>query len=435
MLWVYTPVLTKRHLYIFRELLEDRLGLSIQVTTHLDAFRSIDKPKLIYAPKCPDQEASDLWIWASDYLMEEGVFEQKILPGKWEDLPTLYHEAPTHSATPFDIFAASFYLLSRQEEYQSKGRDIHGRFQAKHSIAFKQQFLQIPIVDLWIQALGKMIQSIYPSIQLNPSPFRQQPTYDIDYAWAFRSKGLTRSLAGLSKDLLEGRWQRIRDRFKSIESRSKDPFHCYEWLDDLHQRKGLTPLYFFLVGSYGPYDKNANPNARVFQELIQSIAHQYIVGLHPSYRSNGDQTVLKEEFQMLEQIIGPPLVHSRQHYLKVHLPDTYQHLIDVGIKQDYSMGYAEAIGFRAGTCKSFKWYDLSQEKETDLTVHPFCLMDVTLKDYLKYTPEEALAQAQLLRTTIQQVGGTFSTIWHNSSFYAVDGWGGWKEIYATLWED
>ena len=99
---------------------------------------------------------------------------------------------------------------------------------------------------------------------------------------------------------------------------------------------------------------------------------------------------MKDEKERLENITDKPLLRSRQHYIKLFLPSTYRFLLEIGITDDYSMGFTDEIGFRAGTSHSFQWYDLSNEIETQLKVHPFCVMDVTLKNYLKLTPQQAV---------------------------------------------
>ena len=69
-----------------------------------------------------------------------------------------------NSTFPFDIFGASFFMLSRYEEYLPHIKDEYGRFEAKESLAFKYGFLEIPIVDKWVQILKIEILKKYPSV-------------------------------------------------------------------------------------------------------------------------------------------------------------------------------------------------------------------------------------------------------------------------------
>ena len=91
------------------------------------------------------------------------------------------------------------------------------------------------------------------------------------------------------------------------------------------------------------------------------------------------------------------------------------------------MGYADEIGFRASTALPFFWYDLENETITDLKIYSFQAMDVTLKEYLNLSPDDAFWALNKLKKAIQNVDGQLITLWHNSSFG--EDWKGWKEMY------
>ena len=126
---------------------------------------------------------------------------------------------------------------------------------------------------------------------------------------------------------------------------------------------------------------------------------------------------------------------SRQHFLKLHLPTTYRRLLEQNITADYSMGYAGAVGFRAGTSRPFYWYDLEKERSTNLCIHPFQVMDVTLKEYLLLSPEQAKIKISELVQAIQATDGVFCSLWHNSSFSFIENWEGWAAVYEHLLEE
>ena len=79
------------------------------------------------------------------------------------------------------------------------------------------------------------------------------------------------------------------------------------------------------------------------------------------------------------------------------MPSSYNHLLAAGITHDYSMGFADRVGFRAGTCTPFYFYDLDFEIQTPLKVFPFALMDTTLNDYMKLTPKQSLGRIRDLK--------------------------------------
>jgi hypothetical protein len=95
------------------------------------------------------------------------------------------------------------------------------------------------------------------------------------------------------------------------------------------------------------------------------------------------------------------------------------------------MGFAEHVGFRAGTSHPFMWFDLAANKETDLMIHPFCLMDVTAKNYMKLDPEQAIAVGASLKNSIRLFGGTFCFIVHNESLSESQGWNGWTSVFKS----
>jgi peptidoglycan/xylan/chitin deacetylase (PgdA/CDA1 family) len=142
--------------------------------------------------------------------------------------------------------------------------------------------------------------------------------------------------------------------------------------------------------------------------------------------------LLKKEKERLESITNTPIRKSRQHYLRFNLPETYQQLIDLEITEDYSMGYASQLGFRASTCSPFYFYDLDFEIQTPLKVFPFALMDTTLNDYLKNTPKQSLGKIRDLKNEVKAVNGTFITLFHNESLSDYLRWKGWKRLYESM---
>jgi hypothetical protein len=168
------------------------------------------------------------------------------------------------------------------------------------------------------------------------------------------------------------------------------------------------------------------------QSLIKDIAEKADVGIHPSFASNEAQGKVKIEKDRLEKIARKSIKKSRQHFLMLKFPHTYRNLIAAGITDDYTMGYADEIGFRAGICTSFKWYDLEKEEETNLTIHPFAVMDGTLNSYLKLSPETALEKVKTIVQEVKKVNGEFITIWHNETLSDWREWKGWKNFYRKV---
>jgi hypothetical protein len=111
------------------------------------------------------------------------------------------------------------------------------------------------------------------------------------------------------------------------------------------------------------------------------------------------------------------------------MPETYQSYVDAGIRYDYTMGYADEPGFRAGIARPFHFYDLLKEKRTALTVIPFQVMDGTLRQYLHLSPDAAMVVVRSLISATRRSGGLFVSVWHNTSLTETNGWEGWRKVF------
>ena len=428
---LYTDAPEKKLEYISDFLFRVVLGGICECTNDETAFRQSESAKINYSHRSIPVEC--LVIPVHPFLSHRSLKSWDLKPIKVGSLPAFFSVDHPSSDLSFDLFSMAFYLLSRYEEYLPFSADQHQRFPAKESIAYQQNFLQLPLIDLWALELHRLLKKKFPSLQLQPPSYRFRPTIDIDMAWSFRHKGWLRSLGAIVREGGKGNFAALRHRFAVLSKQQADPFFTFDYIEKLHLKLQLKPIYFWLLGQYGPYDKNSSPKNPNFRQLIQQQSQKaMITGIHPSYQSNQHPERVLEEKNLLEEITHQQIFCSRQHFLMLRLPTTYRQLINAGIQEDFSMGYASAIGFRAATAHPFHWYDLEKEEVTSLLVHPFQLMDVSLQQYLGYSPEEALAAARPLVELCQQVGGQFVSIWHNSSFTEEEGWKGWREVYERL---
>jgi len=191
-------------------------------------------------------------------------------------------------------------------------------------------------------------------------------------------------------------------------------------------------LFFILVGNRDQFDKNVSFKNKKFRQLIANLSSVCEVGIHPSYASNSKPWLFETEKERLEDIIQKPVTKSRQHFLKLKFPQTYQQLHKLGIVEDYTMGFASLTGFRAGTCTAFPFFDLSRNRPTDLIIQPFQVMDVTLKNYLQLDPEQAWQQIEQLMLEVKKVNGTFISLWHNESLKDSGQWLGWRNVFEQI---
>jgi hypothetical protein len=402
--------------------------IPINFTTKAEDFLAHTGPKISYA-KMPF--GNEFFIKSNDLLFEQGLNDLEISIQKWDDIPCFF-ATNKKSAIPFDIFAASFYLITRYEEYLPHVKDIHGRYTATQSLAFKYRFLEKPVVDIWAFKLLKIIQEKFPDYLFKKRTYKFISTIDVDNAFAYKHKSFIRSVGGFITDIIHLKLVDVWTRLIVLLNLKNDPFDTFQKLLRLKKEQNVNTLFFFLIGNYSSFDTNVSATKKKFRLLIKDIVDYAPVGLHPSYFSTNDATMIKKEKERLENITNIPVQRTRQHYLRFNLPETYQILIDLEIEEDYSMGYASHVGFRASTCTPFYFYDLDFEIQTPLKIFPFALMDTTLNDYMKLTPKQSLGKIKELKDEVKAVQGTFITLFHNESLSDYLRWKGWRRLYESM---
>lgn len=428
MLLIYTPKITPRLTYTFRHFFKRILLLDIDFTNEINTFVAHNGPKITYAKQALSTE---FFIQSHQLLFEQGINDVDIFVHDWEETKCFF-KTNKKSAVPFDVFAATFYLLSRYEEYLPHVRDTHERFPAKESIAYKNGFLDKPVIDIWAFKVKKLLQERFPDFTFKKRNFNYLSTIDVDCAYAYKRKGFIRTFGGFTKDLFTLHLKQFWFRLLVLLNVKKDPFNTFDWLLKMQKKYNVKTIFFFLVSDYTTFDKNISAGNSKFQSLIKHVADYSDVGLHPSYFTMRDFEKLKKEKKKLEHIINQPVTKSRQHFLRFELPETFQNLVDLEIEQEYSMGYASNYGFRAGTCTPFYFYDIQHEIQTPLKLFPFAVMDVTLKDYLQYSNKKAFQIMIQLAEEVKKVNGTFITLNHNETFNPYGRFKGWKSIYERL---
>lgn len=363
-------------------------------------------------------------------LLDEEKVQTAFLPpvSDWEKETVLFPQP--EGDIPFDLFAMTFYLLSRYEEWQSPHTDAHGRFSASASMAHSTGNLQRPWLDYVLEKFKAQLLGMFPGMGCKQQTFSFIPTIDIDMAYCYAGKPLWRQLLAAGKDLLSGKGQQLGERLAVLNGTKPDPFDCYELLNRLHAQ--FPAIYFFLLADYTDKDKNLRWNGAPMHQVVQQTARKFTTGIHPSYYSSNNPALFAKEIKRLRALRDGKVVHSRQHFLRMNYHLTCPHLIENGIRHEYSMGYAETIGFRASTARSFAFFNLTTNRQTPLTIHPFMLMDVTLKNYMALAPEQAIEVTAEIIQHVRQVNGELISLWHNESLSDYGEWKGWRTVYEQL---
>ena len=432
MILIYSDKITNRVEYTASVLFGQLLRASYALTSSEKDFSLHEGPRVYYGNKKPEWSA--VHIPAHGFLHERGVhyFRPEF---RWmHDMPVLFPMDSPESTTGFDLLSAVFYQISRYEEYLPHRKDAYGRFEAAESFAFKHGFLHIPVVNHYARMIREKIHALYPAYHFDLPRFGFLPTYDIDVAYAYRGRGVARTILGSLRSLVSMDVPSLAQRIRVLMGREADPFDTYDLHLELSAQSGIKPVYFFLLGDYGPFDKNLSFFSHRLFLLIKKLGDYAHIGIHPSYAASDNEMLIGREIKRLTHILHEDTRLSRQHFLKLNFPGTYQALTAQNIDFDFSMGYASQPGFRAGICSPYPFYDLESESLAPLIIMPFAVMDGTFRDYLGMTPGQALTAINRMMDEVEKVGGTFISLWHNDALCECQGWQGWREVYLSMYK-
>ncbi|MEX0313487.1 MAG: polysaccharide deacetylase family protein, partial [Allomuricauda sp.] len=389
------------------QLFERILGIEVTFTSKVEDFIKHSGPKITYS-KQPLQ--SEFFIRSNDLLFEQGINDLDIKVSDWDGIPCFF-SCGERSSIPYDVFSASFYLLSRYEEYLPHVKDSVGRFPAKESIAYQHDFLDLPVVDLWTQKLFKILKERFPDIQTKKKKYLFTPIINVTTSHCYALRGFMRSLGGFLLDLGKFKFAAMWRRLSVLFRFKKDPYDNFYELIEIHKKFPIKTMFFFQMAKYSAHDKNVSPNNNRFRYLIKSVADYSAVSLSTSFLSSTDKYVLKEEKRTLTDLINRPVTYSRLRYNRVNVPNTYRNLIETEFTDDFSMGYTHEIGFRAGTCTPFYFYDINMEVRHPLKVHPFAIHDYALANF--ESKDEVFEVMDKVYRQIKQVNGNLIAIFSN----------------------
>lgn len=423
MITVYSPKKSNRLKYVIDLVFKQILKTEYQI---VDDENQLDKVSINYSSK---KIPGVYQIIPNDLLFTEELNENEIIHEFNKlDIVRFFLTKDDHG---FDVFSACFYIVTRMEEYVDKNRDIHQRYSAKQSILYKLDVLEKPIVNIWCNNLLNKLNDFYNSNILSEAIFNQLDTIDIDNAYAYLHKGFFRTTAALVKSLILFKFNEFSQRIRVLMGKEKDPYDTYDYLFEHQETKQIRSYYFFLLGDYHKMDKNLFFKSEALQKLIIRINDKADIGIHPSYFSFLKLDHIGKELNRLKSIVHEKVVNSRNHYLRFSIPDTYQSLISLGVEKDFTMGYPDALGFRAGMCSPYTFFDLITNEETSLQIIPFAYMDGVLKDQMDLNVKQAIAKIEALRKEVKKVNGCFVGIWHNESLSNQGRWIGWRAVYES----
>ncbi len=426
--------------YIIDTLFRDLLGLEVEIKEYSgdDYIIEVDSNRLII---------KDCFFSAfdkkKDYLEIESI-PKSILFAKNKfinepDLPVIYGtdeielvEDPNIVLNVgIDIFASSFFMLSRWEEYVIKERDEYGRFLHENSLAFKHNFLHRPVVNEYVEFLWNLLKGIGFSDERKLRNFQPYITHDIDYVNRWNS--ISDCLKTFAGDFLIRKSPKLflRNCFTIIKvllGYENDPYDTFEYLMNCSERMGCKS-HFLFMGSTDKLYLSTDPNLKRAVELIKEKKH--IIGLHPGLKTCNDSSIWQNEFEEIKSISGLEPKFCRQHYLSFEVPNTWQIMEDNNIEFDSSMSYPNIIGFRSGICQKYHVFNILTRKKLKIQEIPLSLMDVTLVKTGKEDVKLLKTRVDELVRIVRKYNGDFVLLWHNSNInYGY--WNRFKSIFENI---
>ncbi len=423
MVLVYTHKITSRSTYVFKHVFEQMLGGKVGFTTKIEEFIVHKGAKLSYTKQ---QLGNEFFIRSHELLFEHGITDTEVKVQRWDDIPAFF---PTddRSALPYDIFAASFFLLSRYEEYFPFVGDAFGRFPVEESIAHENGFLEMPVIDIWVHRLLNVLLERFPEETLRAPRYKYTPLIDVPSAFVYKKKGFIRTIAGTLIDLANLNFRRVRDRYASIIGIRPDPGNNFSRYTVLHKHYEIEVTFFFLVSDFSAYDHPVSFNINKFRRLIKNVADYDQVALLSSYDSKTNPKKMQEERQRLQELIHKDVKKNRCHLGHLTIPEKYRELVAAEFTEDYSMGYADSVGFRASTCHPFLFYDIGAEMQLPVKVYSPCATSVTLQ--MLGGHDKVIDKLSELHKVVKRVGGQFIVAYRNTTIGTADGSVGWRELY------
>ena len=305
--------------------------------------------------------------------------------------PVVEQPAKGKSIIRTDIVYATFFFTSRAEELINHKRDEHGRFAARFSALSYKSRLQIPRLDEYARLVLKQLDLPLPE----PGFGHIYLTHDIDAISQYRS------LRGAIGGFKRGEAKAVLASWRDIHN---DPLYTFPWLLEQDKRVAKAESIYFVKRTQGKgYDyPQYCLRGRDFKQLKHMLRHNNVyLGVHGSYYGDIPTIQYSKMF--------------RAHYLRSDI-DRMQRLADEGYTDDFTMGFADAVGFRLQTSRAVRWINPKTMQLTNLTLHPLIVMDNTLSqaNYMNLTEDEAYFLCERLIDKVRLHHGDLCLLWHNS---------------------
>jgi hypothetical protein len=433
---------TNERKYIIDILFNEFLGLKYKIETGTKDYEIVLKngKKLIIEDHFFNKFPNDL-----EYL------KLKTIPAHVEfvknqftpenDMPVIFGNTTfniQHSTLTcgIDIFASSFFMLTRWEEYVNKNRDTHNRFPAYESLAFKHDFLDRPVVNEYVEMLKNMLLALDADIEFKPHTYRLMLSHDVDFPLKYPN--LTSNIKEIAGDIIKRKDLRLAldnlsQKLKVHFLHGQDPFDTFDYLMDLSERAGVKSYFFFMGEGITKFDNMYESGDDFTKNLIIKIKKRgHFIGIHPTYNAYNDEAQFRKEKNELEKNLDTKITFGREHYLRFEVPTTWQIWEDNGMKWDSTLSFADKEGFRCGVCYAYSVFNILTRKQLNLKERPLIVMEGSFTTYQPdINPTDMENKIKYLIDKVKKYNGDFVFLWHNSSFNT-NVWKKYQNIYERV---
>jgi hypothetical protein len=356
--------------------------------------------------------------WVLDTLGATGLHvggDLPYVPEAWESVE--------HGVRPEgDAVAEAFFHLARVEEIGG-ARDDRNRFPAASSC--------LDPLDPPLERLRRELGVEPP--RYGGARFAVALTHDVDVPWRWTPIGIRGAAARLKSRQLREAGALARVPLHKL--RGTDPNWRFKEIVAEERAHGARGSTFYVIAGHGHPADGAAPEAydrlrpKLVEELLEAGAE---VGLHGSYLAADEPDRLAQEAETLRALAGSVEGH-RYHYLRIDPHRNLVPLAGLGFRYDTTLGFSDALGFRAGIAHPFHPWDFERDEPAPIVEVPLAVMDATLAEarYQGLTAAQAKPQLIALLDHAAEHGGGFSILWHPDRFDAPSA-RGWDRLYFEL---
>jgi hypothetical protein len=410
--------------YIFRVLFDQILGLKYTLKISSDIQNYV-----ISLPNSKKVVITNSFFNSVDennYLKLENIPSQvhSFVSDDHQNIPVIYgqpniREENNKILCQLDLIASSFFMLTRWEEIVVEEKDQHSRFSSQSSLAYHNDFLNTPIVNVYADLLWNLLQRIGLPQKRKVRQFNKTWTIDMDMIsmWPYWYSGV-KSMGGdlLKRKSISAAIARSKHYLNFLRT-NKDPYSNQEELALLEEHFDNV-YYYWLVDSKFDAKTIVEINEDKLRSEIKKVQSRgRNIGLHPSYSSYQNLVDLKSQKTYLEQLSESDITEVRQHFLQVDVSTTWSLWEQAGFDTDSTMGYGDNVGFRHGMCVPFSLFDCLKRKELSVVERPLVFSDSVVGFYLDQNLETYHETTEKLLNEVKKHNGEFVFLWHNSSFY------------------